>query len=61
LDAHLMNALDLAGDGRHDLEVDAIVPFAAKRFAAQLEQNAVVLRRTVTDFYIADQVFLRTP
>jgi hypothetical protein len=56
-----VDPLDLARDGRHYLEVDAVVTFAAKRFPAQLEQDAVVLRRTVTDLYIADQVFLRTP
>jgi hypothetical protein len=56
-----VNALDLPGDGRCHLEIDTVVAFAAKRFPAQLEQDAVVLRRTVTDFYVADQVFLRTP
>jgi hypothetical protein len=56
-----VHTLDLTRDGRRHLEVDAVVAFAAKRFPAQLEQDAVVLRRTVTDFYVADQVFLRTP
>jgi len=56
-----VHSLYLSGDGRRHLEVDAIVALATKRFPAQLEQDAVVLRRTVTDFYVVDQVFLRTP
>ena len=56
-----MDALDLAGDCGDDLKVDAVAAITAKGFPAQLEQDAVVLRRTVTDFYVADQVFLRTP
>jgi len=56
-----VDALDLARDGRNDFEVDAIVPFAAKGFPAQLEQDAVVLRGSVTNLYVADQFFLRTP
>src|SRR5487761_737712 len=47
LDAHLVDALHLAGDGLDDREVNAVVPRAAECLAAQLEQHAVVLRRTV--------------
>jgi hypothetical protein len=56
-----VDSLHLRRDGRRDLQVDAIAAFTAERFPAQLEQDAVVLRRTVSDFYVADQVFLRTP
>src|SRR4029077_2412164 len=47
LHAHLMHSLDLRGDRLHHLEIDAVVTFAAKRLTAQLEQDAVVLRRAV--------------
>jgi hypothetical protein len=56
-----MNTLHLSCDGRRHLKVDAVAAFAAKGFAAQLQQDAVVLRRTVTDLYVADQFSLRTP
>jgi hypothetical protein len=56
-----VDPLDLSSDGRRHLKVDAVIAFAAKRFTAQLEQDAVVLRRTVTDLYVADQFSLRTP
>jgi hypothetical protein len=56
-----MDTLDLARDGRHDIEIDAVAAITAKRFPAQLEQDAVVLRRTVTDLYVADQFLLKTP
>src|SRR5262249_4905628 len=47
LDTHLVDAFDLRRDRLDDLKVDAVVPAAAKRLAAQLEQNPVVLGRTV--------------
>ena len=57
LHAHLVHALDLRGDGLDDLEVDAVIPLAAKRFTAQLEQDAVVLRRAV-DQLVQDSLML---
>jgi len=39
-----VDALDLSGDCAHDLEVDAVIALAAKRFAAQLEQDAAIPR-----------------
>jgi len=47
LHAHLMDALDLRGDVLHHLEIDAVIAASAERFAAQLQQDAVVLRRPV--------------
>src|SRR5207244_10843029 len=44
LHAHLVHPLDLRGDRLDNFEVDAVVAAAAKRFTAQLEQHAVVLR-----------------
>ena len=44
LHAHLVHSLDLSRDGLDNFEVDAVVAAAAKRFTAQLEQHAVVLR-----------------
>ncbi len=52
-----MHALDLSGDRLDDFEVDAVIPLAAKRFAAQLEQDAVVLGRAV-DQLVQDSLML---
>jgi hypothetical protein len=43
-----MDALDLRRNGFDGLEIEAVITTAAKRLAAQLEQNAVVLRRSIS-------------
>src|SRR5712692_4620816 len=47
LHAHLVHALDLARDRLHHREIDAVVARSTKRLAAQLEQYAGVLRRSI--------------
>jgi hypothetical protein len=45
--AHLVDALDLFRDRLDDAEVDAVIARPAKRLTAQLQEDAVVLRRSV--------------
>ena len=48
LHAHLMHALHLGGDRLYDLEIDAVITRAAERLAAELQQDAVELRRPIS-------------
>ena len=52
LHAHLVHPLHLPGDGLDDREIDAVIAGATKCLAAQLEQDAVVLWRTVSQFRV---------
>ncbi len=55
LHAHLMHPLDLRRDFFDDLKIDAVVAAAAKRLTAELEQHAVVLRRSISHRQIWSQ------